>query len=277
MTRYVVLSANQVRAYAFLAPISALCWVSRSQFVPAVLLTQTREHWREDAASRVVVDMLDRLGIRKHYVGMISDGYLTSTQAQTARHYAAAFKSFEPDDYIMVSDVDGLPVDGPWHSGVDWSKSCHMRNASAWQHRWYTTFGFGAKVSAWREFMKYEPCGEIAPLIQKDFDLDLTEEADSLLAWYYDEFCWNAKLKASKFYPNDCQFIERRVSQDRIDRSNWPNDFRNLDGYIDAHVPRPPFTKDGWEAIRPLLVALLPSGSMETIDAYYKRFVEAIS
>lgn len=276
MTKYVVTGINQVRGYSFLAPISAMCWAARTEFTPAVLLTQTREHWKEDAASRVVVDMLDRIGIRKHYVGMVSDDYLTSTQAQTARHYAAALSSFQPEDYILTTDVDGLPIDRQWQSNVDWSKPCHIRNAGAWQYRWFTTFGFGATVSAWREFMGYGPSPEIAPLMQRDFDLDLTPQADTLLAWYYDEFCWNAKLKPSRFYPDGCQFIERNVRKDRIDRSNWPERFDNLAGYVDAHVLRPPFTLENWQRIRPLLTALLSINQIETINAYYDRFMEAI-
>ena len=277
MTKYVVISSNQSRSYSFMAPICALTWAARTEFKPVVLLTQTREHWKEDAPSRVVVDMLDRLDIRKHYVSVVKDCYLTSTQAQTARHYVAALKSFDPGDYILTTDVDGLPVDREWQSKVDWGKACHMRNANAWQYRWYTTFGFGAYVSAWREFMKYEPCGEIAPVMEKDFDLDLTCEADSLLSWYYDEFCWNAKLKASKFYPGECQFIERNTCQDRIDRSRWPERFDNLTGIIDAHVLRPSYDATNWPKIRALLVALLSEQQVEVVDQYHKRFAEAVA
>lgn len=277
MTRYVIISSNQARSYSFMAPICAMVWTSRTTFRPVVLLTQTREHWREDAPSRVVLDMLERLDIRKHYVGVVKDCYLTSTQAQTARHYAAALKSFEPSDYLMTTDVDGLPVDRDWHSNVDWSKACHMRNAGAWQWRWFTTFGFGATVAAWREFMGYGPSGEIAPLMEKDFDLDLTPEADTLLSWYYDEFCWNAKLKASRLYPGECQFIERYTPSDRIDRGRWPESFGNLNGIVDAHVPRPSYDGAGWAKIRSLLSVLVSGNCLEAIDQYHKRFMEAVA
>lgn len=277
MIKYAIIASNQVRSYSYLAPICAMTWTARTVFKPVVLLTQTREHWKEDAPSRVVLDMLERLDIRKHYIGVVKDCYLTSTQAQTARHYAAALKSFEPSDYLLTTDVDGLPVDREWQSNVDWSKACHMRNSAAWQHRWYTTFGFGAYVSAWREFMGYEPCGEIAPVMEKDFDADLTCEADSMLAWYYDEFCWNAKLKASRFYPGECQFIERRTCDDRIDRSRWPNNFERLDGIVDAHVLRPSYEGPNWQKIRALLTALLSEQALEAVDQYHKRFMEAVS
>lgn len=275
--KYAVISSNQVRSYSFLAPICAMTWTARTVFRPVVLLTQTREHWKQDAPSRVVVDMLERLDIRKHYVGVVKDCYLTSTQAQTARHYAAALKSFEPTDYLLTTDVDGLPVDQNWQSNVDWSKPCHLRNSTAWGHRWYTTFGFGATVAAWREFMRYEPCGEIAPVMEKDFDLDLTPEADTMLGWYYDEFCWNAKLKASRFYPGECQFIERDTCRDRIDRARWPNRFDSLTGIIDAHVLRPSYEGENWQKIRSLLAALLSGQCLEAIDQYHKRFMEAVA
>lgn len=275
MRKYVVFSSNQVQAYEFMAPLAAICWQSRTEFKPVCLLTQTREHW-DVPTGRVVVDMLDRLGVQKHYVGMISEPYRTSVQAQASRQHAALLKCFQPEDYIMTMDVDALPINGAWFSSVDWSKPCHMRNASAWQYRWYTTFGFGATVAAWREFMGYEAAGEIAPVLQKNLDMDLTPERDTMAEWFWDEFLWCSRIKASRFYPDACHFIERRTERDRIDRGNWPQTLRSLDGYIDAHVLRPAHQSENWSRIKHLLELLIPN-LMEDVCRYHARYRLAAS
>ena len=276
MTKFVVFSSNLVPAYAFMAPITAMVWKARTEFTPVCLLTQNRETW-DTPMGRVVVDMLDRLEVRKHYVGIITEPYRTSVQAQASRQHAAALKSFKDDDYIMTTDVDGIPVNREWHGDVDWSKPCHIRNANAWQYRWHTTFGFGATVAAWREFMGYEACGEIAPLLQKNLDLDLTRDRDSLEEWYSDEFLWNSRIKTSHFWKDGCQFIDRNVSQDRIDRGNWPKDFGPLHRYIDAHVLRPTHSDENWERTRPLLERLVSENQMGELCLYRERFMSALS
>lgn len=258
-----------------MAPLAAICWQARTEFKPVCMLTQTREHW-DTPSSRVVVDMLDRLGVQKHYVGMISEPYRTSVQAQASRQHAAMHQLFKPEDYIMTMDVDALPINGSWFSNVDWSKSCHMRNASAWQHRWYTTFGFGATVAAWREFMGYEPSGDITTTFQKNLDLDLGPERDTMLEWFFDEFLWMSRIKASRFYPDDCQLIERFTSLDRIDRGSWPADLQSIDGKIDAHVLRPAHHKDNWPRMKRLLELLIPN-RMEDVCQYHARYLSATS
>jgi hypothetical protein len=275
MTHYVVFSSNQVQAYEFMAPIAAMCWQSRTEFKPVCMLTQTREHW-DTPSSRVVVDMLDRLGVQKHYVGMISEPYRTSVQAQASRQHAPQLKCFQPEDYIMTMDVDALPVNGAWFSNVDWSKPCHARNASAWQYRWLTTFGFGATVAAWREFMGYEASGEIATTFQKNLDIDLTSERDTMLEWYFDEFLWMSRIKASRFYPDLCQFIERDTNVDRIDRGRWPKNLASLNGYIDVHAVRPAFNPENWSSFKRILELLIPN-RMEDVCQYHERYKSATS
>jgi hypothetical protein len=274
--RYVVYSSNQVPAYQFMLPIAAMCWQTRTEFSPVCLLTETREHW-DNPAGRVVVDMLDRLGVRKHYIGLISEPYRSSVQAQSARHHAALLTSFEPTDYIMTMDADALPVNGGWFSDVDWSHPCHARNASAWQYKWFTTFGFGATVEAWREFMGYEPGGEIAPELQKNLDVDLTPERDTMAEWFFDEFLFNSRLKPSRFYPGGCQLITRNVGKDRIDRGSWPNNLNGgVERFIDAHVLRPAHLSPNWERVKLLLEKLVPN-RMEDICQYHDRYLSAVS
>lgn len=275
MVKYVVFSSNQVQAYEFMAPIAAMCWQSRTEFKPVCMLTQTREHW-DVSSSRVVVDMLDRIGCQKHYVGMISEPYRTSVQAQAARQHAAMLKCFQPEDYIMTMDVDALPVNGPWFSAVDWSKPCHMRNASAWGHSWYTTFGFGATVAAWREFMGYEASGEIAKEFQKNLDIELTPERDTMAEWFVDEFLWCSRIKASRFYPDLCQFLERDTPKNRIDRGCWPENLQHLSGFIDAHVLRPAHQPENWPRVKRLLELLIPN-RMEDVCQYHERYRLATS
>jgi len=273
MRKYVVLSSNQVPAYAFMAPLAVLAW-QRTAFTPVVLLTQTREHW-DTPTGRVVVDMLDRLGCQKHYVGLITDPYRTSVQAQAARQHAARLSGFEPTDYVMTMDVDALPINADWFDNVDWSLPCHLRNASAWQHRWYTTFGFGATVAAWREFMGYAPAGEIASALQANLDHDLTPERDTMSEWFFDEFLWCSRLFASRFWPEHCQPIERSSKHDRLDRSNWPPHLAHIDNYLDAHVLRPAHTPEHWPRTRRLLELLVPN-QLEEICHYHARYTSAL-
>lgn len=276
MTRYVVFSSNQVQSYEFMAPIAAMCWMARTEFKPVCLLTQTREHWDVPTGS-VVVDMLERLEVQRHYVGPITEPYRTSVQAQASRQHAAAHKIFQPDDYIMTMDVDALPINGAWFSNVDWSKPCHIRNSTAWQHRWYTTFGFGATVAAWRSFMGYGPTGDIGALLQKNLDLDLTKERDTMSEWFFDEFLWCSRLKVSSLWPDGCQFIARNVSTDRVDRGCWPDVIGDIGGFIDAHVLRPSHKREHWHMVRALLTKLLSANQLEVVDQYHKRYVEAAS
>lgn len=277
--KYAVFSSNLVADYSFMAPIAAICWRARTEFAPVCLLTETREHW-DVPSGRVVLDMLERIGCRKHYIGPITEPYRTSVQAQAARQHAAALYSFAPDDYLMCADVDMLPIHGAWFSHVDWDgKAIHLRHASAWGYRWHTTPYIGASVAVWREFMGYEAAGEIYPILQANLDRDLTPDRDTLTEWYWDEFFYTSRLRASRFWPSQCEFIERTIYEDRIDRGYWPADLDGIEQnrYVDSHVLRPAHADASWPRIKELLTRLLSANQMEEICKYRDRFMSAIS
>lgn len=273
MNRWVTLSANQQGDYAFMLPISAMCWRKIAKYEPMALLTETREHW-DNPTGRVVLDMIARMEIRKHFIGVVKEPYRTSVQAQAARQHAASHKMYPADDYVLTADVDMLPLAEHWFNKQDWSKDVHIWYANAWSNcgGWFTTGYIGARVGTWREFMKYEPCGEIAPILEAALERHLTPERDTWQEWFFDENYTSARLKAWSGYPDRVQFMERtgRPPSDRLDRSNWGS---GLDGKVDAHALRPANSAENWPKMFHFFKAILGDSAMEYIDGYYKRYM----
>lgn len=275
MMKYVIASSNRQGDYDFLAPIWALVWRNITAYTPVLLLTENRNAWMTPCGN-IVLDMIEQYGVRRHYIGLIHEAYRTSYQAQCARQHAAILKSFEPEDYFMLADVDMLATSGAWFDAVDWSKDVHLRYSNAWHYSHFTTPYVGAKVAVWREFMGYEAGGEIAPILQQVFDRHLTRDHDSWTGHWLDEWYYTSRLKGSRFYPDRCDFIERdgHPPKDRIDRCNWPSELGDVGRFTDAHVLRPAFSDDNWPRIRALLERLIPKHVSE-LDKYRNRYAEA--
>ena len=273
MIRWVTLAANQWGDYAFLLPISAMAWRRVAHYEPLAILTETREHW-QNPTGRVVLDMIERMSIRKHYVGSIKECYPTSVAAQMSRQHVASLKSFDPEEYVLTADTDMIPLVEWWFNRQDWTKDLHIWYANAWASvgGWFTTGYIGAKVKTWREFMRYEISGEMAPTIDAALERHYTEAADSFQVWFADEHYTTSRIKAWTGYPSRVQLMERSGSppRDRLDRSSWTG---LIEGKVDAHVLRPAFSDSNWPKMREFLKQILPASDCEHIDGFHSRYM----
>ena len=268
------LSANQQGDYAFLLPISAMVWRKIAKYEPICLLTEGREDW-DTPTGRVVVDMIGRLELRKHYIGRIKPPYRTSVQAQCSRQHIALHKQYDAEeDYILTADVDMWPLAEWWFNKQDWSKDVHVWYANAWGYRWYTTGYIGMKVKTWREVMKYIASGDLAPVMEAALEKHLTPERDTWQEWWFDEHYFTSRLKAWSGHPDRIQFMERSGGPplDRVDRSNWT---MSTDGKVDAHVLRPATSQENLPRVMELAAKLLSPNEMEMVNGFVKRYMEA--
>lgn len=152
LKKYVVISCDSTREYAFYLPLSAEVWRSVG-YEPIVLLIGT--DWRTGSLPWTVttINRLINLSVETHIIDL-PPRTTHSTAAQLARLFAAAElglaqkQADEDHIYVLVVDVDAWPLD-PAHYTThrDWSRRVHLYNA----------FCCGAKPVDWRGFRYTRP------------------------------------------------------------------------------------------------------------------------
>jgi len=270
--------------YAFYAPLTAMVWSARG-WCPLVIFVGDEEVWDGDPRAQIVRDRCcDVPDSRIARVDAI-DGFRSATWAQVVRLFAAEIESIDSSDYLLTSDADMWPL-GDWvGGGRDDNKdlqiyysNAHRTEPGARPH--FPMCYLGARVSAWREIVGPSPEFTVVKAAG-EARLDgpvhrIGGEEIPLDVWNLDETVFGEFMLNWPGYPSRCQLIERdmtKVGQKRLDRAGWV-ELDNLDGYADAHLPRPGSSAENWPRVRRLFD--LATGEGEWADDYYEDLKKAM-
>lgn len=277
MKNIVVIASDANRDYAFFIPIAAALWQRVVGYTPRVILV--RQPHAEPALGVVVPELANLCGT----MGPVDttsvvapEGYRSSTAAQVVRLYSALVSpTLAPEDYVLTSDVDMLPLSlgAFWHRG----KEVQLHHASAYGGEKWPMCYVGTTAATWHAING--TCS----------DTKLTDALASVLAeigtgathdtaWNADEAILAARLRAwagPLGVGARADMLNRPGGwpvPDRIDRVVWP-EHPEVAGKTDAHCPRPGWSAENWPRIRPILEQLVPD-LVPWADDYRARFAQ---
>jgi len=280
--RYVINSSDTNEIYSFFIPIVSLLWRERG-FTPIILLVGTREQWNSTGKNKSVLHHIEKAEIKVHFVKPVQN-YKNSTIAQVSRLFACADPNIKPEDYILISDADMLPMSRTWFTQYDASKAFNFFGGNAYlgyigdasPSKLPTRLPMcyiGGSTANWRQVMGINDLNIQTSMEKIIKEREATGCRDE---WFYDEHTFANKMFKSPLITNS-QFINRdwthgRASN-RLDRDNWH--FNNQKDIIDCHYLRPA-TKFIDELFRILIpeVYCYP-GHIQWIRAYINNFISS--
>ena len=223
MEKIVVVSANNNPDYLFYAPYIQKAW---AKFGWKVCIMVTHD---------VDINKLDFNS---------KDGYIISlpeikelreqTVAQASRLYAASVLPL--DCYIMISDIDLLPLSDYWKPDFD---AITVYGYDLTWRSYYPMGYIGMTCDKWKKYMN------LTANIEADMLRDARETkiaySDNWEEWW--NFDWDLVTKRLKPFEKDITFIDRgqieiagaTLARGRIDRYNWVATQNQPEPFIDAH------------------------------------------
>lgn len=263
--RLAVLSATDDPRYAFFAPLTARLWRDVAVHEPLVLLVGDEAAWCGGARTALVLDRVREVA-EVAFVPRVP-GVADHTVAQVARLLAAALPG-DGGDYLLVGDVDMWPLDRAHFAPRDPAYAFHALHADAYgrgAERLPMCY-LGATRAAWRDLL------ELGALSLPEALARIPWPPDG--DWHFDERYVSARLLA---LPQERWLrVARPTGPDhgRIDRADWRLP-ASLDGFVDAHLPRPAHEEPHWSQVAPLLARLLSGEALRWALDYREAFVAA--
>jgi len=265
----VVNSTDLNPIYAYFMPIVNRIWSRYMEYCPVALLYGSEELWRSTKINSFLLDEIKTTsGNQIHFVKPVT-GYRSSSVMQVARASVGALL-MQPDDYMIISDVDMIPMSKSYFRQQDGTKKFHIFSADAytditkgWEPLKFPMCYLGASSQYWREIFgitTYDISFETAKSLEGRAD-----------CWDNVEAYVCGKIKASKYYKSGMQLMVRTWpcsrAYNRLDRESWH--FNGQAGLIDAHFFRP-----GYDHLGELLAIckVYFKNDVDFVQSYTDRF-----
>jgi hypothetical protein len=258
MKRIAVNSTTLDPSYSFFAPLTALAW-RRIGYESLMFLVGTEAEWRRDRRACLVLD--ETLQLAQVVFVARRPAAADFTLSQVVRLCAL---DGDPDDYLLVSDVDMWPLSRGWLDRADPSRDFHVFNADAYganADRFPICY-LGGRRDAWRRAFGGGSLTEQLARVNWPAHSD----------WHFDERFATGCLRGLPDWQRRCQLLPR-LAGTRLDRAAWHRT-ESLDGLVDAHLPRPGFVELHWSRLRALLQLLLTGDEFARAVDYHRRYVE---
>jgi hypothetical protein len=274
MVNRVVLSSDANPAYAFYVPLTALMWREVGGYHPLVLSL--------GPLPRIVIERTTEIIRNTDIVEVVKPdccGMQAATQLVRLLAYLAP--GVEPDDWLLMGDVDAWPLLAePFQRPL---KEAHLMYDASTQldipgktTPAYPMGYIAARASLWSTWMRVT-----ATTLREGLEmLFLTEPVLTAGGVNADEALITSRIKAWHGHPDRCELVPRSgfPCRGRIDRAAWPANVRKYihnDSAppIDAHLLRPGWTDENWPRIRPLLELYLSPKWLAWCDDYRAEWV----
>lgn len=281
MNKRVVLSCTPHDIYDFFLPISVRLWRSRIGYEPVVILVGSKEDWSSGHAKVVYDEICGRERIE--FFARIP-GLPDSAVSMGLRQHVSAL-DFDPDDLLLIGDVDLFPVDREFYHRYDPSKNpVGVYYAETYEHlgegQYWPAYGVSMPVRNWREVMGVT-VGDFRGSVEKSFtkenlrSLGMEDGNDvwDTRFWLFDEKYATFKIKTSRF-AKDVATFPRCVDNRYPYRFKLPHQPYVCD-YVDFHCSRPGWNEENWPDIRYALAQMLPE-DLRWIDRYVSSYRKSL-
>ncbi len=274
--RKVIMSSDMTNLfYSWFAPITSLVWYQLN-WTPVVIFVDSNTASKTDkrmyefimkqveAAGGEVIRISNTLP-QPHY----SPGMVT-----TASRFAACVEDWPEDTYVITSDLDMWLLDNAtFEKHLSVPSSAHIFDSMDVSQ--YAVCYIGMNVSLWRDIMGFKKGDGILEVVAGMRQERTTKEIPMKSQWSTDQLITTNRIKRWKGYPHLIHFYghrDRKLNQDRLDRTSSADKFVYGSKYLDAHLLRPGFSKLNWKKLMSLSEHLLNAEQMEFVINYAKHF-----
>ena len=274
----VVLACTPSSVYDFFLPIAARVWRKRIGYEPVILLVGTAEEWSR-GSSGVPLQAITSDGHKVEFIERVT-GVDDSNVCMSSRQHAAALPWLDPEDILIVGDVDLLPVRKSfYHQHNPLTHQVAIHHAGMYQDKYWPSYGPSMSVENWRKTMGLR-VGDLQGSLMESFwrgDIEgiiRAQKADHLDSrlWTFDEEYASARLRAT-WLGSEIHKIQS-LGYERLCRNAWPSRVY-MSNYIDCHCRRPGYTDENWPKIREVLAQILPD-DLSWVDGYVSAYRNAI-
>ena len=293
---WVAVSANTIRDYSFMLPLSSLFWRDVIGHTPLLLMVGD---WEGDARSRVSLAAIQELGFEVHPVKEIP-GYLSANVAQNVREHAAVDLRIADEDWIIPSDADLWPFKPEFyrqHLSVPEStkaivlycngdgfvsKEDFLSKADVLiRAQTIPTCHVIMRAATWRSLYQIKTGDDLQAVTKRTMDSWIPQRIvgkspsdAAFVSWMSDQDIVTWQLCRQDWFPQDAIMVPRfgYPPEDRLCRSNvpsWP--VKDIGKYVDCHGWKAPDSPEHWNLLRPLIAHFLPKW-VEWADAYRDRY-----
>ena len=219
MEKIIIVSTNANPDYYFYLPYIKKAWNKYGWKVCCMVTDDVTEKIEAD----YVITVPKMEGIRQE------------TIAQASRLYASGF--FPDDAYLMISDMDLLPLSDYWHPVLDIDTITVFGHDLTW--RTFIPMGYtGMSAKKWKEVMNITE-DRVADF-KRDCDLTGLPYKEEWEKWWNHD--WTLLTERLKPYMGVINFVDRgqidiagaTLARGRVDRYNWDATLQQPDR-IDAH------------------------------------------
>jgi len=274
--KLVVLSCTPNSVYDFFLPIAARVWRDRIGYEPIVVLVGTHE-WSSGHAKAVydAISGRERIEFFEPIPGLPD-----SAVSMGLRQNVSAL-ALDPDDVLLVGDVDLFPVDRDFYHRYDPSKNpIGVYYAETYGDLYWPAYGVSMPVRHWREVMGVV-AGDFRGSVQRMFTMenlirvgfkDASGVWDTRF-WTFDERYASFKIKSSRF-AGDVATFPSVVGSKRPWRAKLPSQ-PIVSEYVDFHCSRPGWNGVNWPDIRHMLAQMIPD-DIGWVDSYVRAYRAAL-
>lgn len=271
MKKWVVLSCTPNSQYDFFLPIAVRLWRNRIGYEPVIVLVGSEKDWASGHAKVARDATQGRIELFESIPG-IPDAAV----AMALRQQVAALE-FDPDDVLMIGDVDLFPVDRDFYHQYDPAKNpVGVYYAETYLDEYWPAYGISMPVRNWRQVMGTGQ-GDFRAAVERVFtdeNVRALGMADKIGTWdtrfwTFDERYASFKIKTSRF-ANDVATFTSLIGTKRPERFKLPSQPYAQD-YVDFHCSRPGWTMENWPDIRHMLAQMIPE-DLRWIDQYVDKY-----
>lgn len=278
MKKWVVLSCTPNSQYDFFLPIATRLWRDRIGYEPVVVLVGSEKDWSSGHA-KVAYDEI-RGAARIEFFPVV-EGITDAATSQVLRQHVSALE-FDPDDVILIGDVDLFPVHREFYHQYDPSKNpIGVYYADTYQDEYFPAYGVSMPVKNWREVMGVT-VGDLLGSVKRALTnenvkaLGMAEEIGVWDArfWTFDERFASFKIRNSRFSKDVAKFP-------RLFGLRYPHRVKLPPGpyasdYVDFHCSRPGWTEENWPDIRHMLTQIMPD-ELRWLDSYVEDYWRSLA
>jgi hypothetical protein len=272
MKKYIILSINCNQDYIYPLPLAVWTWL-KIGFHPIILFEASDIKGEYAKMRQLTMDYIEEIGGRFdwHQLGPL-EGIRSSTVAQVSRLYGACHKVVNPEDYVMLGDVDLLALGNHWNP--DYSKVTVWN----WDLTGFSTIPMcfvGAPAKLWQEIMDmHMSTTDPNYYVKRDLEnIPAAKSDDFYTYWGIDQEILTERLK--NYGHDKITFINRGqgthgFARGRVDRGHggW---VLNQPELIDCHMEQQTHhKKEKIERLYKLLGHVWPNEDM----AWFHKFTE---
>jgi hypothetical protein len=262
MEKYAINSTDSTPAYLFFMPIVNRLWRAHMGYKTISMIVGNRGEWEQHKLRNYVLQKILETSNITIFINHNRTGFKSSTITQVGRLAVAVHPQIKPDDYILTSDVDMLPLNKQWFNSQNMNKKFHLFGANAY-------LGYIGPSEPGKNPVKFPMCYlggrkkdwiDIMRITTGTVQLAIEEIIQGQKDWWcLDENLFSNRIKTWEHYGHEkCQFIDRNWSggraSNRIDRDNWAPNMPHP--VYDCHCPRPGPQK--WPQINTVLHRFFP-------------------